>query len=76
MLAKLTSKNQITLPKQAIEAMGPVSHFQVEVFGDRLVLTPERMGAAEAVSKKLEALGITEADIADAIAWSRKRRRS
>jgi hypothetical protein len=76
MLAKLTSKNQITLPKQAIEAMGPVSHFQVEVDGDRLVLTPERMGAAEAVSKKLEALGITEADIADAIAWSRKRRRS
>ena len=76
MLAKLTSKNQITLPKQAIEAMGPVSHFQVEVDGDRLVLTPERMGAAEAVRKKLEALGITEADIADAIAWSRKRRRS
>jgi hypothetical protein len=56
--------------------MGPVSHFQVEVVGDRLVLTPERMGAAEAVRKKLEALGMTEADIADAIAWSRKRRRS
>ena len=76
MLAKLTSKNQLTLPKKAVEAMGAVSHFQVEVDGDRLVLTPARMGAAEAVRQKLEALGIAEADIADAIAWSRKRRRS
>jgi len=48
MLAKLTSKNQLTLPKQALEAMGPVSHFQVEVDGDRLVLTPARIGAAAA----------------------------
>jgi len=55
--------------------MGPVSHFQVEVDGDRLVLTPARMGAAEAVQRKLEALGITEADIEDAIAWARKKKR-
>jgi hypothetical protein len=75
MLAKLTSKNQITLPKQALDAIGPASHFQVEVDGDRLVLTPARMGAAEAVRQKLEELGITEADIADAVAWARKRRR-
>jgi hypothetical protein len=75
MLAKLTSKNQITLPKQALDAVGPASHFQVEVDGDRLVLTPARMGAADAVRQKLEELGITEADIEDAIAWARKRRR-
>jgi len=75
MLAKRTSKNQLTLPKQALAAMGPVSHFQVEVDGDRLVLTPARMGAAEAVQRKLEALGITEADIEDAIAWARKKKR-
>jgi bifunctional DNA-binding transcriptional regulator/antitoxin component of YhaV-PrlF toxin-antitoxin module len=76
MLAKLTSKNQITLPKKAIEAMGEVSHFRVEVDGDRLVLTPARIGAAEAVQRKLEALGITEQDIADAIAWARKQPKS
>jgi hypothetical protein len=76
MLAKLTSKNQLTLPKQAIDAIGAVSHFRVEVDGDRLVLTPERLGAADAVRLKLEELGIKEADIADAVAWSRARRRS
>jgi hypothetical protein len=75
MLAKLTSKNQLTLPKQAIDAVGAASHFRVEVAGDRLVLTPERVGAADAVRQKLEELGITDADVADAIAWSRKRRR-
>ena len=40
MFAKLTAKNQLTLPKRPIEMLGPVSHFQVEVDGDRLVLTP------------------------------------
>jgi hypothetical protein len=38
------------------------------------VLTPARPGAAAAVQKKPEERGITDADIADAIAWSRKRR--
>jgi hypothetical protein len=33
------------------------------------------MGAAEAEQRKLEALGITEADIEDAIAWARKTKR-
>jgi hypothetical protein len=74
MLAKLTSKNQLTLPKQALEAMGDVSHFQVAVDGDRLVLTPARIGAAEAVQRKLDALGITDQDIKDAIAWARATR--
>ena len=74
MLAKLTAKNQLTLPKRAIELLGPVSHFQVEVEGDRLVLTPARPGAAGAVRRKLEELGVTEADVADAVAWARKPR--
>ncbi|MBW4090881.1 MAG: AbrB/MazE/SpoVT family DNA-binding domain-containing protein [Proteobacteria bacterium] len=74
MLAKLTGKNQLTLPKQALDALGPVSHFQVEVEGDRLVLTPARIGAAAAVRHKLAELGITEADVTDAVGWARKRR--
>lgn len=74
MLAKLTSKNQLTLPKQALDALGAASHFQVEVEGDRLVLTPVRIGAAGAVRRKLAELGVTEADVADAVAWARKSR--
>jgi hypothetical protein len=66
-LAKLTSKNQLTLPKQALEGLGPVSHFQVEVDGDRLILTPARIGGLEAVRRHIAALGITEADIKQAV---------
>jgi hypothetical protein len=73
MLAKLTSKNQLTLPKAAVEALGAVSHFQVEVDGDRLVLTPARVGEAAAVREKLAALGLGEGDVADAVGWARRR---
>lgn len=74
MLAKLTSKNQLTIPKKALDALGPVSHFQVEVDGDRIVLTPARIGGLEAVWRKIEELGITEQDIKDAVKWARQSR--
>jgi len=76
MLAKLTSKNQLTLPKKALDALGPVSHFQVEVDGDRIVLIPARIGGAEAVRRKIAELGITEEDIAQAIAEVRAEARA
>ena len=76
MLAKLTAKNQLTLPKRALDALGqnPVpTYFQVAVKGGRIVLTPANIGSADAVRRKLAALGITEADVADAVASARRR---
>jgi len=73
MLAKLTAKNQLTLPKRAIEAVGSPTYFQVEVDEGRIVLSPARMGAADEVRRKLAELGITEADVADAVAWARRK---
>lgn len=72
MLAKLTSKNQLTLPKKVLEALGAVTHFEIEVEADRLVLRPARIGAAADVRRKLAELGITDADVADAVTWARK----
>ncbi len=74
MPAKLTSKNQLTLPKAAIDALGSPTHFDVALDGDRLVLTPARPAATGAVRSKLKALAIVEADIADAVVWARERR--
>jgi len=62
------------LPKQALDALGSVSHFQIEVEGDRLIMTPARMGAADAVRRKLAELGLTDSDISDAVAWARSSR--
>jgi hypothetical protein len=73
MLAKLTAKNQLTLPRRAVEAIGNPSHFEIEIEGDRLVLTPARPGAAGEVRRKLEELGLTPDDVADAVAWARER---
>ena len=37
----------------------------------RIVLTPVRVNRADAVRAKLAELGITETDVADAVAWAR-----
>ena len=71
MLAKITAKNQLTLPKKIVETLGNPSHFEVEIDGDRLVLTPSRPGSAGAVRRKLQALDLADSDIIDAVAWAR-----
>ena len=71
MLAKLTSKNQLTLPKAVLEAVAKTDYFDVVAEGGRIVLTPVRVTRAEAVRAKLRDLGIDPKDIADAIEWAR-----
>lgn len=72
MLAKLTSKNQITLPKAVVSEVDAAEYFDVVVENGRIVLTPLRVQRAQAVRDKLQRLGITEQDIADAVAWARQ----
>jgi len=72
MLAKVTSKNQLTLPKSITNAVGPAEYFEVEARGGQIILTPVRIQRADAVRAKLAELDLTEKDIADAVAWTRK----
>ena len=72
-LAKLTSKNQLTLPTRIIRGMGGTEYFDVTEERGRIVLTPVRIQRADAVRAKLEALGVTDKDVADAVSWARKR---
>ncbi len=73
MLAKITSKNQLTLPKQVLEAIGRPDYLEVAVEDGRLILTPARIGAADEVRRKLAALDLSDADIVDAVDWARRR---
>jgi hypothetical protein len=75
MLAKLTSKNQLTLPKSVTNAVGAVEYFQVETKGGQIILTPVRIQRADSVRAKLAELDISEQDIADAVGWARKSKR-
>lgn len=71
MLAKLTSKNQLTLPKAATAAVETSEYFDVTTENGRIVLTPVRINRADAVRAKLAELGISEADVTDAVRWAR-----
>jgi bifunctional DNA-binding transcriptional regulator/antitoxin component of YhaV-PrlF toxin-antitoxin module len=72
MLAKLTSKNQLTLPKSITKAIGDTEYFDVKVEGGQIILTPVKIQRADAVRSKLAALDLSEQDITDAVAWARK----
>jgi bifunctional DNA-binding transcriptional regulator/antitoxin component of YhaV-PrlF toxin-antitoxin module len=72
MLAKITAKNQLTLPKSITVALGPVEYFDVEVRGGQVILTPVRLQRADAVRAKLAELDLSEQDITDAVEWARK----
>ncbi len=74
MLAKITSKNQLTLPKAAVAAVGAVEYFDVEVRQGQIVLTPVRIQRGDAVRAKLAELGLDGAAIADAVEWVRGQR--
>ncbi len=72
MLAKVTSKNQLTLPKSIISDFPDTKYFDVSKENGRIVLTPVNLVTADEVRAKLTELGITESDIASAVAWSRQ----
>ena len=73
MLAKLTAKNQLTLPKAATAAVGATEYFDVETRDGQIILTPVRIQRADAVRAKLAELALSTADIDDAVVWARKR---
>ena len=73
MLAKKTSKNQLTLPKAVVANYPDVEYFDVRDEDGRIVLVPLRANQAEAVRKKLEQLGIRDEDIDAALKWARSR---
>ena len=72
MLAKLTAKNQLTLPKSVTATVGATEYFDVEARNCQIVLTPVHIQRGDAVRAKLAELDIQEKDVADAVAWARK----
>lgn len=79
MLAKKTSKNQLTLPKEIVKSFPDAEYFDVSVKDRKIILMPVRIAPADAalegVRDKLKKLGITEGDVAEAVKWARKKKR-
>ena len=72
MLAKITSKNQLTLPKSITAAVGPAEYFDVETRNGQIILTPVRIQRGDAVRAKLAELNLVDQDISDAVTWARQ----
>jgi hypothetical protein len=72
MLAKLTTKNQLTLPKAIATRFPGVEYFEVDTDGTAITLKPFRRSSLDEIHAHIEKLGITEQDISDAIKWARE----
>lgn len=72
MLAKLTSENLLTLPKEVLSDLPKSDYFELTKENGRIILTPVRLARADAVRAKLTELGISEAEVAGAVTWARR----
>lgn len=72
MLARMTARNQLTLPKAVTRAVGDPRCYEVRTEDGQIVLTPVRIQRADVVRAKLAELEITEEDVEDAVTWARK----
>ncbi len=76
MLAKKTSKNQITLPKDIVRNFPDTVYFDVLLSDNQILLKPVQFSPAgsalERARLKMKKLGITERDVEEAITWARK----
>jgi len=72
MLAKMTSKNQLILPKSTTADVGVTDYFDVETRNGQIILTPVRIQRGDAVRAKLAELNLQEQDITCAVAWVRE----
>ena len=75
MLAKKTSKNQVTLPKEIVGNFPGIDLFDASVEDNRIILTQVKVtplnASLDCIRDKIKKLGITESDIADAVTWTR-----
>ncbi|HEX4031909.1 MAG TPA: hypothetical protein VHX20_16200 [Terracidiphilus sp.] len=74
MLAKLTVKNQLTLPKAVAGRFAGVEYFDVSTDGSSITLRPLQPSRADEVREQLAQLGIDEQDIGAAMSWARESR--
>ncbi len=79
MLAKKTSKNQVTLPKEIVKAFPDAEYFDVSIKDNAIRLVPVKItpiqSSLDSVREKIKKLGLTEKDVGGAIQWARGRKR-
>jgi len=73
MLAKLTAKNQITIPKKIIAKFQDVKYFDVEIKDWLVLLKPVKVlePGLQGIRTKIKKLELSEDCVAEAVRWAR-----
>ena len=71
MLAKVTEQGALVLPQGVLQEIGNPTQFRIKISDGQLILTPETPQILERVRTHIEALGISQQDVSDAIEWAR-----
>ena len=75
MLAKMTSKNQITIPMKIIRQLPDVEYFEVALKDGIVMLKPLKIydTSLEKIRAKVKKLGLQENTVKEAIRWARSK---
>jgi len=75
MLSKITTKNQITIPKKIIDQIPDARYFDVELDNGIVLLKPLRFYDTdlEQIRSKINELGLKEDCVTEAIKWARSK---
>ena len=75
MLAKLTSKNQLTVPKKIIDKMPDTKYFDIELDGNTIIMKPLTLYDTNLIKikEKMKSLGLSQNCVAEAVSWARSK---
>jgi len=76
MLAKITSKNQITIPKKIIDKIPNVKHFDIELKDGIIIMKPVKFYDTnlDQIRAKIKKIGLKENSVAEAIKWAKSKK--
>ena len=75
MLAKLSSKNQITIPKDVMSRLPHVKYFDIGLKDGVVILKPVEVYETdlEGIQEKIRKLGLSEDCVSEAVRWARSK---
>ena len=75
MLVKMTSKNQITIPKRVMDQMPGVKYFDLVLEDGKAVLRPVKLYETnlEQIRGKIKKLGLRSDAVKEAVEWARSK---
>ena len=75
MLAKITAKNQITIPKKIMDQLPDVQHFDLKLEDGIVTLKPIKVLDInlDQIRSKISKLGLNPDSVSEAIRWGRSK---